>query len=128
MIRISAPFVSRVVAKLCRSVCACIFFRMPALIPYCLTMFVIKNRVRRTDVSVRWSACILSTSKLCRINRGLNVSWRMLRYSAIAVVASSVRYTTRIFHHLPRTANSRVLRLTSFLSSAVSSDIRSPVE
>ena len=91
MIRISAPFVRSVVAKLWRSVCAWIFFRIPALRPYSFTIVVMKNRVSLTFASVSSEADIFSSEKLCLIKSGVNLSVRVSRYSRIASRACFVR-------------------------------------
>lgn len=126
--RISAPLVSRVVAKLCRKVWACKFFKIPAFKPYSLIILVMKNRDRRIFSSFKNVEFIFSVEKLCLIKRGEKSSSRASRYSRIAFLAFSVRYTTRNFPHFPRTANSIVFRFTSFLLRLVSSEIRNPVE
>ena len=72
MIRISAPLVSSVVAKLCLSVCAWISLSIPAFSPYCFTIFVMKNLVRRTPLSLSVEEAIFAIEKLCLMKRGLN--------------------------------------------------------
>ena len=142
--RISAPLESRVVAKLCRSVWADTSFIILAFRAYSLILFVIKNRLSRTFVSescfciiyFQWIFIekILSLWKLWRKKRGVNISFspnktmRASRDMRILWTEKSVRYTVRIFPHFQRTLNSRVSRLIAEILSAVSSDIRKPVE